>query len=119
VFSYDVDGEVGYVINPVLVETSGEQVGREACLSLPGVSADRLRAAHAVVTGVDLRQEPVTVVGDGEFARCLQHECDHLAGELYIDKLGGAERSAILRALRLAGPVSRSSSGAAGSGVRS
>jgi len=99
VFSYNVDGEVGYVINPVLVETSGEQDGYEACLSLPGVGADRRRAAHAVVIGVDLRQEPVTVAGDGELARCLQHECDHLAGELYIDKLAGRERSAVLRAL--------------------
>jgi peptide deformylase len=100
VFSYNIDGEVGYVINPVLVETSGEQVGYEACLSLPGVSADRRRAAHAVVTGVDLSAEPVTVAGDGELARCLQHECDHLAGELYIDKLSGPERNAVLRELR-------------------
>lgn len=99
VFSYSIDGEVGYVINPVLVETRGEQVGYEGCLSLPGVGADRRRAAHAVVTGVDLAQEPVTVVGDGELARVLQHECDHLAGELYIDKLTGPERSAVLRAL--------------------
>lgn len=99
VFSYNVDGEAGYVINPVLVETSGEQVGYEACLSLPGVSADRRRAAHAVVAGVNLRQEPVTVAGDGELARCLQHECDHLAGELYIDKLTGPERRAVLRAV--------------------
>lgn len=99
-FSYNVDGEFGYVINPVLVATSGEQVGYEACLSLPGVSADRRRAAYAVVTGVNLRQEPVTVAGDGELARCLQHECDHLAGELYIDKLTGSERNAVLRALR-------------------
>src|SRR5215469_587256 len=96
-FSYNVDGEVGYVINPVLVETSGEQDGYEACLSLPGVGADRRRAAHAVVIGVDLRQEPVTVAGDGELARCLQHECDHLAGELYIDRLAARERSAVLR----------------------
>jgi peptide deformylase len=106
VFSYNVDGEFGYVINPMLVEASGEQVGYEACLSLPGVSADRRRAAYAVVTGVDVRQEPVTVVGDGLLAQTLQHECDHLAGELYIDKLAARERSAVLRAF------SRSSSGA-------
>jgi peptide deformylase len=98
-FSYNVDGEVGYVINPVLVETSGEQVGYEACLSLPGVGADRQRAAYAVVTGVDLRQQPISVTGDGELARCLQHECDHLNGELYIDKLTGPERAAVLAAL--------------------
>lgn len=101
VFSYNVDSARGYVINPVLTETSGEQVGYEACLSLPGVGADRRRAAHAVVTGVDLEQRPVTVVGDGELARCLQHECDHLSGELYVDELTGPERSAVLRALRL------------------
>ena len=118
VFSYNIDGQVGYVINPVLVETSGEQDGYEACLSLPGISADRRRAAHAVVTGVDLRQEPVTIAGDGELARCLQHECDHLAGELYIDKLAARERSAVLRALRLPGPVNRSSSDAKARALR-
>jgi peptide deformylase len=99
VFSYNVEGAFGYVINPVIIETSGEQVGYEACLSLPGVSADRRRAACAVVTGVNLAGQPVTVSGQGELARCLQHECDHLAGELYIDKLTGPERNAVLRAL--------------------
>jgi peptide deformylase len=100
VFSYNVDGELGYVINPVLAETDGEQRGYEACLSIPGVSADRRRAAHAVVTGVDLDQRPVTVAGSGELARCLQHETDHLNGELFIDKLTGPEREAVFRALR-------------------
>jgi peptide deformylase len=100
VFAYNVDGRLGYAINPVVAETSGEQVGGEACLSIPGVSAVRLRAASAVVTGVDLDQRPVTVAGDGELGRCLQHETDHLRGELYIDGLAGPERSAVLRALR-------------------
>ena len=79
VFSYNLDGELGYVINPVLAELTGEQDGLEACLSIPGVSAPRRRAAHAVVTGIDLDQHPVTVAGSGEFARCLQHETDHLS----------------------------------------
>ena len=100
VFAYNVDGSLGYVINPVLAEAIGEQVGGEACLSIPGVSALRPRAARAVVTGVDLDQRPVTVAGDGELARCLQHETDHLRGELYIDRLAGPERATILRALR-------------------
>jgi peptide deformylase len=100
VFSYNIEDASGYVINPVIVETSGEQTGYEACLSLPGVSADRHRAAYAAVTGVNLEGKPVTVAGQGELARCLQHECDHLAGELYIDKLSGPERNAVLRALR-------------------
>jgi peptide deformylase len=100
VFAYNVDGRLGYVINPVLAEISGRQDGAEACLSIPGVSASRIRGAHAVVTGVDLDQRPVTVAGDGELARCLQHETDHLHGELYIDRLTGPERTEILRALR-------------------
>ena len=100
VFSYNVDGRLGYVINPVLTQTRGEQSGGEGCLSIPGVSADRTRAAYAVVTGVDLDQRPVTVEGDGELARCLQHESDHLHGELYIDALTGDQRRAVMRALR-------------------
>jgi peptide deformylase len=99
-FSYNADGRLGYVINPVLAEISGEQDGLEACLSLPGISAIRPRAARAVVTGVDLHGRPVTVRGTGELARCLQHETDHLRGELYIDGLEGAERVAVMRRLR-------------------
>ena len=100
VFAYNVDGQLGYLINPVLAEPSGEQSGEEGCLSIPGVTASRVRAAHAVVTGVDLEQRPVTVAGDSEMARALQHETDHLRGELYIDALTGPERRAVMRALR-------------------
>ena len=100
VFAYNIDGRLGYVINPVLAETSGEQSGEEGCLSIPGVTAARVRAAHAVVTGVDLEQRQVTVAGDGELARALQHETDHLHGELYIDALTGPERRAVMRAIR-------------------
>jgi peptide deformylase len=96
-FSYYVDGQLGYLINPRIVELSGEESGPEACLSIPGVSAERPRAAYAVATGVDLRAEPVRVAGSGELARCLQHETDHLHGELYIDKLKGPERRRVLR----------------------
>lgn len=100
VFSYSVDGALGYVINPVLAELTGEQLGVEACLSIPRISAVRNRAEHAVVTGVDLRGDPVTVTGRGEMARCLQHETDHLHGEFYIDKLDGDERAIVMRRLR-------------------
>lgn len=80
--------------------TAGDQEGLEACLSIPGISATRRRAAHAVVTGADLQGDPVTVQGDGELARCLQHETGHLKGELYIDRLAGPERAQIMRTLR-------------------
>lgn len=96
-FSYNVDGHLGYLINPRITELRGSMEGVEGCLSIPGVTAQRRRAAYAVVTGVDLHQQPVTVAGEGELARCLQHETDHLHGEFYIDKLTGAERRRILR----------------------
>ena len=99
VFSYNVDGELGYVINPRVVELRDSIDGPEACLSVPGVSAIRSRAACAVVEGVDLRREPVVVSGTGELARCLQHETDHLLGRLYIDGLTGAERRRVMRHL--------------------
>ena len=78
VFSYNTCGQLGYVINPEVTEASGSQDGPEACLSIPGVSAIRPRTDYAVVTGVDLRQQPVVVAGTGELARCLQHETGRL-----------------------------------------
>jgi peptide deformylase len=99
VFSYNVDGQRGYVINPRVVELRDSIDGPEACLSVPGISAIRTRAEHAVVEGVDLDQEPVVVAGSGELARCLQHETDHLRGKLYIDDLADAERRRVMRYL--------------------
>jgi peptide deformylase len=96
-FSYNVDGQLGYVINPRVTELSGTMEGPEGCLSIPGVTADRRRAAYTVVEGVDLDQRPVTVSGTGELSRCLQHETDHLRGVLYIDELAGPERRRVMR----------------------
>jgi peptide deformylase len=99
-FSYHVDGQLGYLINPRIVGVAGRYEGPEGCLSIPGVYADLTRAWYAVADGVDLEQRPVTVAGTGELARCLQHETDHLRGELYIDKLAGDERRRVMRDLR-------------------
>jgi peptide deformylase len=96
VFSYNVDGLLGYLINPRITGTEGSQEGPEGCLSIPGVSASRRRAASATAEGVDLQQKPVTVAGTGELARCLLHETDHLRGELYIDHLDKEERRRIM-----------------------
>jgi peptide deformylase len=97
VFSYNVDGQLGYVINPRIVELSGTLDGTEACLSIPGIAAERRRADYAAVEGVNLRQEPVVVHGTGELARALQHETDHLNGELFIDALDDEERRRVMR----------------------
>nr|WP_245755267.1 peptide deformylase [Actinopolyspora alba] len=99
-FSYNVDGEKGYVLNPELVETSGEQDGEEGCLSVPGLSYPTHRASHAVVRGVNLRNEPVTVAGDDLMARCLQHETDHLDGIVYLQRLEPEKRRSAMKDVR-------------------
>jgi len=93
VFSYDVDGLSGYVINPEVVEVSPDthEIG-EGCLSVPELWFPTERAKYAVVRGVDLRNEPVTVQGKDVLAQCLQHEADHLDGTLYIDRLTAARK---------------------------
>lgn len=96
-FSFNADGQLGYLINPRIVELAGNADGIEGCLSIPGVSAFRHRAASAVLAGVNLDQEQVIVSGTGELARVLQHEADHLHGELYIDKLDADERRRVMR----------------------
>jgi peptide deformylase len=99
-FSYNVEGRHGYILNPVITETSGEYDGPEGCLSIPGITASTLRAMHTVVTGTDRRGDPVTIAGSGELSRCLQHETDHLRGILYIDRLTGQHRKDALRQIR-------------------
>ncbi len=100
-FSYNVDGEIGYVLNPVLVEVSGEPVlTGEGCLSVPGLWHEVLRYPHAKVVGVDLDGQEVVLEGDGLLAQALQHETDHLDGLLYLDRLDRDRRRVALREVR-------------------
>jgi peptide deformylase len=100
VFAYNLDGQLGYLINPRITDRQGHQLGLEGCLSVPGIWAERQRSALVVAEGVDLEREPVIVAGEGELARCLEHETDHLAGQLYIDGLEPAERRRVMRELQ-------------------
>jgi peptide deformylase len=88
------------VANPVLELGPGEQHDQEGCLSIPGLHYPTPRAAAATVRGVDAAGEPVEYTGTGLLARCLQHEADHLAGTLYVDRLTGLTRRAAQRTLR-------------------
>ncbi|MGG1661063.1 peptide deformylase [Brevibacillus sp. NRS-1366] len=73
------------LINPQIVEKSGEQVGPEACLSIPGVVGMVRRAAYVKVETLNRMGETVTIEADDLLARCIQHELDHLEGILFID----------------------------------
>jgi peptide deformylase len=100
-FSYNIDGEIGHMVNPTIVELSEEiQDGDEGCLSVPGIWAPTVRAMHCVVEGFDVHGEPLRLAGSGLMARCLQHEVDHLDGRVFLDRLTGEARKAALRALR-------------------
>ncbi|MGW7004834.1 peptide deformylase [Streptomyces sp. NPDC054933] len=106
VFVYDCpddDGvrHVGHVINPVVDELPADQRvlddSNEGCLSVPGAYMELARPDYAVVRGQDLHGNPIAVEGSGYFARCLQHETDHLNGYLYIDRLSKRERKDVMR----------------------
>lgn len=100
-FSYNVDGVIGYVLNPELVEASGEPVPvDEGCLSVPGFYFKRMRHPFARVRGVDLDGNPVEVSGTGVMAQMLQHETDHLDGALYIDGLDKETKREAMRLIR-------------------
>jgi len=102
-FSYNIDGDIGYVINPVLVEVSGEaELVDEGCLSVPGFYFPRRRHPFARVTGVDLDGNPVEVSGEGLMAQALQHEVDHLDGHLYIEGLEPETKKEAMRLIRMA-----------------
>ncbi|ALE71972.1 MULTISPECIES: peptide deformylase [unclassified Pseudonocardia] len=96
----------GLVVNPVLETSERPQVmpdpddDEEGCLSVPGESYPTGRADWARVTGTDLDGEPVDVEGRGFFARCLQHETDHLDGHLYLDRLMGRNQKAAKKMLK-------------------
>ncbi|UGY94887.1 peptide deformylase [Streptomyces gobiensis] len=106
VFVYDCPDDddqrhIGHLINPRLAGTGDLAIrGPEGCLSLPGLEAATARSDHAVVEGLRSDGSVARVEGTGFFARCLQHECDHLDGTVYADRLGGLRRRALLRAIR-------------------
>ena len=101
VFSYNIDGVIGHLVNPEVARLSEEiQDGDEGCLSVPGIWAPTVRAMHAVVEGFDVHGEPLRLEGTGLMARCLQHEVDHLDGKVFLDRLTGDARRQAFRALR-------------------
>ena len=75
------------LINPEIIETSGEQTGDEGCLSLPGKVGQVTRPMHVVCKALDRDMNEITVTGEGLLARAICHETDHLDGILYKDKV--------------------------------
>ena len=92
---------VGHLVNPVLdppdPATRRLLEDGEGCLSVPGAGMPLPRADRTVARGVDLDGKPLVIEATGYFARCLQHETDHLHGSTYLDRLSQRDRKAALR----------------------
>ncbi|MDQ0059576.1 peptide deformylase [Paenibacillus harenae] len=83
----DIGDETGLIemVNPVIVEQEGEQLGPEGCLSIPNLNGEVMRADRIVVKGQNSDGEHFTVEASGYLSRAFQHEVDHLNGILFTD----------------------------------
>ena len=93
-------GEEWVLINARIIERKGRFRSPEGCLSIPGVSAEVTRSAEVKVRGLDLQGKELTLSASGLMAKILQHETDHLAGLLYVDRLSPWKRGQLLRKYR-------------------
>ena len=80
------------MINPVILETSGEQTGDEGCLSVPGKAGLVTRPNYVKAKAFDENMEEFIIEGEELLARAICHECDHLDGHLYVEKIQGQLR---------------------------
>ena len=81
-----MDGDPIVLINPEIIETSGEQIDDEGCLSVPGKCALVTRPDYVKVSSLDMDMNPVVYEGEGLRARAILHEMDHLDGVLYGER---------------------------------
>lgn len=77
------------LINPKIVETSGEQTGDEGCLSVPGKAGQVTRPNYVKVQALNRDMQPIELAGTELLARAMCHEIDHLSGVLYVEKVEG------------------------------
>ncbi len=77
------------LVNPQIQETSGEQTGSEGCLSLPGRAGNVTRPNYVKVRAFDENMQEIEVEGEELLARAICHECDHLDGIMYVEKVEG------------------------------
>ena len=101
-YTYDVGDGPAVLVNPEIVDSSGEWTYDEGCLSVPGVHVEIVRPKVVTVQGVDLDGKEVVIEGDELMGRLIQHEIDHLDGVLLLDRLDPDRRKEVLREMRRA-----------------
>jgi peptide deformylase len=99
-FVYDVGDGPFAVINPVIVESSGEWTYDEGCLSIPELSWEIVRPNEVHLTGIDLDGNDIDIEADELLGRCFQHEMDHLDGILIVERLDADRRKEAMAILR-------------------
>lgn len=99
-FVYDLGDGPAALINPTILESSGEWVYDEGCLSIPGLYVEMVRPKEIHVHGWDLDGNEVTLDADELLSRLIQHELDHLHGVLMFDRLEGDQRKAAMAEYR-------------------
>jgi peptide deformylase len=99
-FVYDVGDGPRTIINPTIVETSGEWYHDEGCLSIPGLRLGIVRPNQVHITGFDLDGEEVSLEADEFLGRVFLHEVDHLDGVLMVERLEEDARKVAVRVLR-------------------
>ena len=100
IFVYDVGDGPRTVINPQIVESEGEWVYEEGCLSVPGLTWDIVRPNVVHLVGLDLDGNEISLEGSELEGRVFQHELDHLDGILLVERLDEAQRKDALKILR-------------------
>lgn len=83
----DMGQGILYLVNPEIIETEGSQEVEEGCLSIPGKWGKLIRPSKVKVKALNEKGEEIEITGEGDLAKCLCHEIDHLDGILFIDKV--------------------------------
>ncbi len=100
IFVWDVDDEQMAIINPQIVESSGEWVYDEGCLSIPGLYVEMLRPNHVLIRGFTVDGDEIEIEASELMGRLFQHEIDHLHGVLMFDRMAPDQRKEAMREYR-------------------
>ena len=87
------------MINPILLESKGEEINQEGCLSVPEVFEKVKRADWIKISAIDINGKKFELEADGLLAVCIQHEMDHLEGKVFVDYLSNLKKNRIKKKL--------------------
>ena len=87
------------LINPILLESKGEEFNQEGCLSVPEVFEKVKRAEWIKISAIDINGKKFELEADGLLAVCIQHEMDHLEGKVFVDYLSNLKKNRIKKKL--------------------